>query len=86
VAVHFEDSDREINMRNLGLLEPMAADLEKEAGVPFHREPWGDKWAKAEFRIGLDHPDLARRVASLMALLIDRTWPTFRQGLRGGRG
>ena len=86
VAVHFEDSDRETNMHNLGLLEPMVADLEKEAGVPFLREPWGDKWAKAEFRIGLEHPDLARHVASLMALLIDRTWPILQHGPRGGKG
>lgn len=86
VAVHFEDSDRATNLHNLGLVEPVAADLERDAGIPFQREPWGEKWAKAEFRVGLDHPQLAAQAASLMALLIDKTWPIFRQIPRATRG
>jgi hypothetical protein len=77
IAIHFEDKDRDTNLKNLDLLEPMAESLEQGAGLPLVREPWGENWARAEFRIPLNAPDVVERGAYLMNLLINRTWPTL---------
>ena len=86
VALHLESTDRAINEQRL---KPILARKEEIAsGVehPFFAEPWGERWATAEFHLPYDKSmsveSIAPEAARVMRILIQRTWPIIEPVLK----
>jgi hypothetical protein len=82
VAIHFEDPDREINLKRLEILKHHETEIKKGVDLEFYCEPWGKKWAHAKFHVPFQsdyrEPEIARVAAKTMKLLIERTMPILK--------
>jgi muconolactone delta-isomerase len=83
VAIHFENTSREINLARLEAVEAKEAEISAGTRREFCCEPWGRKWAHAKFHLPysdtFNNPDMVSEAAELMKLLIERTLPTLRE-------
>lgn len=84
VAIHFESSIAETNLKRLAPIKAKEESIRAGVDVQFVAEPWGQKWAHAEFRLPFQgewpSPTLAAEAATLMRTLIERTYPLVLQG------
>lgn len=79
IAIHFEDKDLDMNLKRLALVQGDAERIQAGVECSFVAEPWGRKWAHAEFRLPFE-PSLpisafAMKAAGLMKTLVERTLP-----------
>jgi hypothetical protein len=83
VALHFESGAAETNLKRLARVQAKAESIQAGVGCKFVAEPWGRKWAHAEFRLPFQgdfpSPALAAEAAGLMKTLIERTYPLIAQ-------
>lgn len=79
VALHFESDNKTVNLSRLSKIAALSARLQKESGAECFAEPWGRKWASAEFRLAYDErtpvSQLAPEAVRLMRILIEVTAP-----------
>jgi hypothetical protein len=79
VSLHFESGVAETNLKRLNLVKAKEESIREGVGYRFVAEPWGRKWAHAEFRLPFQgdspSPALAAEAAALMKTLIERTYP-----------
>jgi hypothetical protein len=79
VALHFESSDKDENLKFLELIQSKRDQIKQGIDFEFKAAPWGKKWAEAGFRLPFEgefpNPDIAQDAANLMKILIERTWP-----------
>jgi hypothetical protein len=84
VSLHFESDAMETNLRRLQLIKAREESIRADIGHEFIAEPWGRRWARAEFRLPFQgrypSPDLSSEAAGLMKILIERTYPFISQG------
>jgi hypothetical protein len=84
VAVHFESSE-ERNQALIATLAPYRPDIVKDVQYDFSMGRWAEKWASAAFSIPIKQAsldqDLAKEAVRVMALLIQRTWPTLEKAI-----
>jgi hypothetical protein len=76
VAIHFESSYGEENLRWLAVIQEHAAEIQAGIATEFRAERWGRKWATAGFTVpyvGAPDRATARECANLMKKLIERT-------------
>lgn len=78
VALHFENPDKDENLRLLNVIKSDEERIRKDINLEF-RADLARKWAQVEFRIpyegDLPNPTIAPEAARLMKTLIERTWP-----------
>ena len=78
VALHFENPDKDENLRLLSLIKIDEERIRRDIGLEF-RADLARKWAQVEFRIPYEgdypNPTIAPEAARLMKTLIERTWP-----------
>jgi muconolactone delta-isomerase len=83
VAIHFENTSREINLARLDTIKAKGAEIAAGTRREFHCEPWGKKWAHAKFHLPyadmLNSPETVSEAAELMKVLVDRTLPTLKE-------
>lgn len=82
VALHFESDDRDTNLRWLAIIAAQEAMIRAGVDADFTALPWGQKWAEVRFRLPFDSrspvTEFAPKAASIMQVLIQRTYPILR--------
>ena len=86
VALHLESSDRAINEQRLKPILVRKDEIASGVEYPFVAEPWGERWATAEFHLPYDKDMpvelIAPEAARVMRILIQRTWPIIEPELK----
>jgi hypothetical protein len=81
-ALHFEDDNKETNLRWLAAIQANEASIRGAVDFEFSAAEWGEHWAEVRFRVpyepGAAISDLAPTLASVMATLIRQTYPILR--------
>jgi hypothetical protein len=79
IGLHFESTDRGENFRFLELIRAKQDEIKQGMEIEFRAEPWGKKWASAEFCLpyygNFPAIGIAPEAARIMKILIERTWP-----------
>jgi hypothetical protein len=86
VAIHFESGDLDENVRRLALVQAHEDDIKAGVTAPFHANRWGRKWASLGFSVpysGIPNRETAKRCATLMKLLVDRTYDSIQNIIKG---
>lgn len=86
VCLHFEGPDKQENLKFLEIIQAKRDQIKEGIDLEFKAEPWGRKWAQAEFRIPFDgdfpSTDIVPEAARIMKIFIERTWPIIEPHIR----
>ncbi len=81
-SLHFEEDDKATNVEWLAAIRADEAAIRRGVSFEFSAAEWGEKWAEVRFRVpyeaGSPISEIAQTVATVMATLIQRTYPILR--------
>jgi len=87
IAIHFEDSSKELNLSRLNIIRKHEQAIKAGIDLPFIiNETWGQKWVFAAFQLpyenNLRDPNIVKKATETMKVLIERTLPLLQLMLK----